>query len=364
MAIEPTGRLTRRAFATGAAGMLARASAEETTGSNSILSAWSDGKGADERHWAGRVGERGVLLNERAHQVVRDPRSPRWAWAVARRPGEWLWRLDLHEAVITQAAALDDEQRFEGHLCLSRTSDGDVRHLYTTESATGDGAGFIVQRDPVTLRTRDAWHSGGIGPHEVLRCSTHVMAVANGGLQLEPETGRAVRNFGTVQSNVSWLDERTGRTLDCWPAPRPGLSLRHLARATDGTVAVAMQKIGPVMDEALPLVVLRRPGSRHWTQVEGSEALWRSLLGYAGAIASAGNCIVATFPHADAAVAWHASGKLLARIHLAGVCGVCPWSPGWLLSGDQGNIWTLHASSLVAKVCLQRPGLRLDNHLG
>lgn len=363
MAIE-CGPLTRRAWLGGliTAGLAAPATSARMA-TPQPLSAWDVRDSGTRMHRAGRMESAGIALPERAHQVSADPAQPQRAWAVARRPGEWLWRLDLARGRVVAEMPLDDQRRFEGHL-LPWVQDGRVLALYDTESSTEDGGGLIALRDPLTLELRDEFATTGIGPHELRRTRDDSLVVANGGLLLMPETGRQPRNTTDAVSDIVCLDARTGRVRERWAAPMPGLSLRHVAEAEDGTLGVAMQAVDEARGAGLPVFALRRPNRSQLVFASAGDALLDRLCGYAGAVAVLGDVFAVTCPRADRVILWHASGRLLAEIELPGPCGVVPAAAGWWVTGRDGGLYEIDAGTGLARLRLRRPQRLWDNHIG
>ena len=86
--------------------------------------------------------------------------------------------------------------------------------------------------------------TGGTGPHEVrLMPDGKRFAVANGGIETDPSSGRAELNLATIESSVAYVDVASGALVEvlALPAELRLLSLRHIAAGRDGTLAVAMQ---------------------------------------------------------------------------------------------------------------------------
>lgn len=348
------------ALASCASGAIARSA----TQANDLepLAAWEAGKARMQR--AGRLNGSGIGLPARAHQVAADPRRSDRAWAAARRPGEWLWRLDLAQGCVAAATAVDDSRRFEGHV-LPWLDDGQqVARLFDSETCTDDGQGRIAVRDPDTLALLDEWMSEGVGPHALLRWEEEGLVVANGGLLLLPETGRLVRNADAVQSSVVLLDARSGRAREKWDAPLPGVSLRHLARSGDGVLGVAMQAASASGLSQGPVLAFKPPGSSTLMLAEASDALLKRLRGYAGGIAAAGNSFAVTCPRADRVVVWSSQGRLQAEFRIPGAWGVCACGSGWRVTGSGGSVFEIDATVSSCRLLRRVAGRVWDNHLG
>ena len=87
------------------------------------------------------------------------------------------------------------------------------------------------------------------------------LAVANGGIETDPTSGRAELNIATMVSSLAYVDAGTGHLLDVLGlAPNTALlSIRHLAAGRDGTLAAALQWQGLI--DAPPLLAVHRAGT-------------------------------------------------------------------------------------------------------
>jgi hypothetical protein len=318
---------------------------------------------------AGLLGHPGVALAERAHQVVAHGRDAAQAFVVSRRPGTWLWRIDGRRDRVLATQVLDESRRFEGHAWHWLAADARDDALVTTETDTDSGQGLLAWRSPADLELRAEWRTQGIGPHEAItwpipwpsgRDEPAVWAVANGGILTLPETGRTKLNLDTMRSTVALLHPASGELLMQWEAPHQRLSMRHLAVAADGTLAVAMQfeDRGPA-----PVLALARRGDRQLRPVEAGDALLERLNAYAGAVAAQGNVLAVSCPRGDRVALWHSDGRLLAEVVVRGACGLMAGGAGFWVSNAMGEVHELDLRSLQAR-CVWRAARRaFDNHL-
>ena len=351
---------TRRGVLAAAASLWTGAPAAALRRLPPLWSAWSAGTGVD-RYRAGQLGSKGVALPARAHQVIADPRRNSQAYAVARRPGEWLWRVDLKSNSVVRAIALDDLRRFEGHLLYRPFAGAHHDQLVSVETNTDTGAGLLGLRDPDSLALRDEWATHGVGPHEVIAWGDQLLAVANGGLLTLPETGREVRNAGPLHSSVCAIDSTTGTLRGEWTAPNADLSLRHLATSADGCLGVAMQSQNA--PTTAPVLAILPPNGGAWIEAEGSTSLFSGLKGYAGAIAANGNEFAVTCPQGDAVAIWSSTGRLVACLAIPGAWGIASHEPGWMVSNAAGERFEITARTHRVTAHWQSPGLHWDNHI-
>ncbi|WP_367848953.1 DUF1513 domain-containing protein [Rhodoferax sp. WC2427] len=307
-----------------------------------LLTSWV----MDDQAWAGvwQLGSapRGVALPQRAHEVqMLHPALglPGQALAVARRPGEYLLRFDTRTARAVLWHDIEDDRVLCGH--ASFALDGST--LYTTETSTDTGAGFIAVRDPVSLEKVREFSSGGLDPHMVLVEPDGSLLVANGGLLNLPETGRTKLNVQQMDSSIARLDAATGTLRQAWRAHDPFLSLRHLARAPDGTVAIALQAEhadASARRNAPLLALLDAQGLR---TVALPEAL--ALGGYGGDVAyvpgrnsPADARFVVSATRAGQLAWWSTLGGDPRQLPLPEVGALTAFGPDWLASGAQGGV--------------------------
>src|SRR4029078_13394879 len=115
-----------------------------------VLGAWR----RDAQHYVGLWGQdrvaRGVEIPFRAHQVLIDPTRPKSAIAVARRPGEFIARIDLETMQLTTLEMIDSQVVANGHAMLG----ADFTTLLVAENDAMSGEGFIGVYDLASLKCR------------------------------------------------------------------------------------------------------------------------------------------------------------------------------------------------------------------
>ncbi len=328
-----------------------------------LLTAWvaDDQAMAGLWHTDGRL--QGVELPNRAHEVLAMPGAlgqQGMALAVGRRPGEYLLRFDARHAKALQWHDMEMDRFLCGHAAFSQ----DGRTLYTPEFDAASGDGLIVERDPMTLRKRREYASGGLGPHAMMVEPDGNLLVANGGLLILPETGRRKLNREHMTSNVARLDGKTGRVLDTWRVADPFLSLRHIARTPDGRIAIASQAehLDDTARNAAPLLSLL--DANGLTSVPLPTGL--KLGGYAGDIAHVpdatgqGGRYVLSATRAGQLAWWSTDGTWLGQQALPKASAIAVHDASqWLASGDRG---ALHGSLAAAPLDTRADGVRWDNH--
>jgi uncharacterized protein len=345
----------------------APAFAATTTSAARRLDAWPRLVGAWQRDgtyyagwWSQDRGPNGVEVPFRAHGVLIDPLDPAFAIAVARRPGEYIIRFHENNASDAVLASADAERVFEGHAAFSL--DGAV--IYTTESDTSNGNGVVGVRDAATLAKQREFTTHGIGPHALLMEPQGTLLVANGGVLTLPETGRAKLDTAHMDPSLVRIDARNGQMLAQWRLADPQLSIRHLERAPNGIVGVALQAEHPdarSRDEAPVLALF------DGTSLKTAHAsCGPSLGGYGGDIA----CVAAKdtiyfavgCTHANTVALWDIEGHWQGSVPLQSACAMAPDGEALIAANDAGELARISIDTLVA-LTDRTPSLAWDNHV-
>ncbi|WP_236638585.1 DUF1513 domain-containing protein [Mangrovicoccus ximenensis] len=220
-------------------------------------------------------------LPGRGHAGAAHPERPE-AVAFARRPGTFALVIDCRSGAVLAELESPENRHFMGHGTFS--ADGSL--LFTPENAYDLGEGRIGIWDAAAgYRRIGEFRSGGVGPHEALFLpGTGVLAIANGGIDTHPDSGRAKLNLPVMKPNLAYAtaDGEILETVDLPPDWHLN-SIRHLAVRSDGLVAAAMQWEGDIA-VAPPLLMLhRRGGAPVFAAFEGDAH--RQMQGYAGSVA-------------------------------------------------------------------------------
>ena len=199
-------------------------------------------------------------LPDRGHAAAAHPERPE-AVAFARRPGTFALVIDCAEG--REVARLARAAR-TGTSTATAPSPPDGNLLFTTENAIAEGTGRLGVWDASDGYTRiGEVPTGGTGPHEVrLMPDGERFAVANGGIETDPTSGRAELNLATMRSNLAYLDASSGEVVEVLELPETLRlnSLRHISAGRDGTLAVALQWQGSELEHP-PLLAVHRPGA-------------------------------------------------------------------------------------------------------
>lgn len=296
-------------------------------------------------------------LPARGHAATAHPSRPE-AVAFARRPGIFAIILNCANGAVLARLAPPNGCQFNGHGCFSQ--DGSV--LYTSEVIADSSEGRIGLWDATdSYRRIGSWASGGIGPHDIKRLpGRDVLVAANGGIKTDPED-RTKLNLDTMRPNLSYLDA-TGQITEVVELGTDYAqnSIRHLAIATDGTVAFALQWEGDPA-EPVPLLGLHKQGGKA-RLCDVPETQMFTMQGYAGSIAfdRAGQEVAITSPHGGAVQIFGSDGAFQVGLLRADACGIAAAQTGFLLTDGFGAVSQIKGHVLLP---LTQNPVSWDNHL-
>jgi hypothetical protein len=265
-------------------------------------------------------------LPSRCHAIAARPDGAQCV-AVARRPGAFAVVIDLAKRGVAQELAATPGRTFAGHAVYS----ADARRLLLTEDDADLEEGFVSVRDVGdAYRTVRSFRTYGIGPHELLwSADARTIAVANGGILINPDSGRAPLNIDSMQPSLALIDAADGslRRAVQLPAELHQLSIRHLAGLSGGRLAFGMQYQGPLEDD-MPLVGILAPdGSVRL--LEMPEQFGARVRQYIGSVAvdAGGRWLAASAPRGNVVLVWDAdTGTFAGGIDIADGCGLSPTS--------------------------------------
>jgi hypothetical protein len=299
-------------------------------------------------------------LPDRGHAAAAHPERPE-AVAFARRPGTFALVIDCAEGREVARLHAPEDRHFYGHGAF--TADG--RLLFTTENAIAAGDGRLGIWDAADgYRRIGEVPTGGTGPHEVrLMPDGTRLAVANGGIETDPTSGRAELNLATMRSNLAYVDAATGAVVDILELP-PELrlnSIRHLAAGRDGTLAAGLQWQGSEL-EAPPLLAIHRPGTGMLETFAAAPRLQRRAKNYAGSVAVTddGRHAAITCPRGNLMLTFDlATPGLVEVLEATDICGVAPSAGGFACSTGEGRFLQRRPGGGESRI----DGLAFDNHL-
>ncbi|MDP2549273.1 DUF1513 domain-containing protein [Oceanobacter sp. 4_MG-2023] len=342
------------------------------TGTEAWVSAEGDGEDGYFASWI-VDGERRAELHSassgfRGHGLAQHPQRLDQAVMFARRPGTQALVLNLLDGSVEQVIECTTGHHMHGHGCFSP----DGQHLLTTESDYRTGTGKLMVRNTVNWQLEAEYLTHGIGPHDV-----HVMpdgqslVVANGGLLTHPDSGRKVLNLDTMDPSLVYLSLANGTLISQHRLPESKASIRHLALADDGTVAIATQLQRPAMHShaLVPLAAIHKPGQPLVT-LQGPETLILKFNDYMGSAALHNGERIAAFssPRGDLVAFWHLDTHQLVGYHaFFDVCGltVSRDQQYFVLSNSRGDVRMIDVRSLKEDRAMRRSfaGRHWDNHM-
>lgn len=297
----------------------------------------------------------------RGHGLLVDPRKSTEALIIARRPGTIAIKVELKTGQLLQQWRAAEDRHFFGHACYS----ADGRHLYVTENDIDTGQGLVTVRDASTFQMLAEYRTHGIGPHELLLMPDGVtLAVANGGIQTLPETGRVKLNRGRIESSLVYLDSRDGKLLGKYPVPSTHLSLRHLAVTPAGSVAAALQFEGDKTQPGVPLMMFhRREAALQFA--DAPQTAWDRMRHYAASVAYdvASDRFALSCPMGSVIACWSAAGDYAGLIDVPNASGLAFGDRHGFASNELGDVYRLDLARLNATLHTQFPGVQWDNHL-
>jgi hypothetical protein len=297
-----------------------------------------------------------IALPDRGHAAAAHPSRPE-AVAFARRPGTFALVIDCAEGREIARLHTPEDRHFYGHGAF--TADGSL--LFTTENAIAEGNGRLGVWDADGYRRIGEVPTGGTGPHEVRLMPDGRLAVANGGIETDPTSGRAELNLATMRSSLAYLDAGSGELLEVLGLPEALRlnSIRHLAAGRDGTLAAALQWQGSELEHP-PLLALYRRGALE--VMAAPPEVQRRARNYAGSVAVTddGRRAAITAPRGGVMLVFDLATGAVEVVEAADICGVAAAPGGFACSTGEG-LFLRHAPA--ARPGVRFPGLAFDNHL-
>lgn len=242
----------------------------------------------------------------------------------ARRPGDFALVFEPRSGELAATLDAPEGRHFYGHGTFSANG----RLLFTSENDYETARGVIGVWDVQAGFARvGEWESHGTGPHDLcLLAGGEALAVANGGIETHPDTGRMKLNIPDMEPSLAILSARDGSLLDSCRLPRElrKLSIRHLAANRSGMIVAAMQYEGPEADRP-PLVFTWAGGAPRL--LEAPAPVQHAMRNYCGAVAmdTSGSVLAASCPRGDLVTFWEvALGRFLGSMAMSDGCGVVP----------------------------------------
>ena len=316
LAMLPVGAAGNAIAQTGGAGAVALdaafvAAAKKADGSFAVVLLAADGRLVRE-----------VALSARGHDIAIHRASAK-AVVFARRPGTFAVAFALDGSREPAIFTAQPGRHFYGHGAFS----ADGRLLYISENDIANARGVVGQYDvEAGFKRIGEFPSYGVGPHEIILMGDgRTLAIANGGIDTVPESGRESLNLDDMAPSLVLVDAITGalvanHTLD---ASLHRLSIRHLAADAGGQVWFGGQWEGDA--SATPELIGRAGRDSALHLITPQAALGASLKGYIGsmAVSADGRIIAASAPKAGRILYIDAAtGLVRAQSDLKDGCGI------------------------------------------
>ena len=282
-----------------------------------------------------------MVLPHRAHGLQAEAHGG--FLAVAARPGRYVLRCDAQGQAMLHYN-LDNEyphRTLAGHI----TTSADRQWLYTPETDSSTGQGWVSVREHTTLRKVAEWPTHGIDPHQCLVDAQGALLLVNGGIPRDADGKK--RNLDHMAPSLVRLDVTTGALLGRWRLNDSRLSLRHMAwsLASDSAtrqpllgIALQAEHDDPLARSSAPVLAVFDGTTLHIPT--------RSTLGggYAGDIAAGpGGGFIVSGQKTKQGLLWHpdAPSELHAIAELSELCALAAWtnqgrSTGVVMGGARG----------------------------
>ncbi len=308
--------------------------------------------------------ELNILLPQRGHGICTSS-DKQLAAVFARRPGEFVWIVNLKTHKVSHKINASRQRHFYGHGVF--THDGST--LLCSENAYEPGWGVIGVYDAHDNFARiGEFQSAGMGPHEIkLLSDGKTLVVANGGIQTHPDSPRIKLNLETMRPNLAYIDITSGQLLHKHELDSGlhQLSIRHIDISSDDEVAIAMQSQGdPYLH---PSLIAIQQGEAPILMLTAPDNIQTRLRNYCGSVAfsSDSKIFAVTSPRGGLSTYWSADGNYLGLHNQTDACGVSQSTDEkskFLISDGAGDILQVkdNFKSIVYYRLRER---RWDNHL-
>lgn len=309
-----------------------------------------------------------VHTGYRGHDVAQHPVCRQLVVLFGRRPGLQSSVVDVHTRKIIHTLSPSIGATFQGHGFF--TPDG--QWLVTAEAENDTGQGRLVIRDTNRYMPYQIFPSRGVEPHQIRLMPDHrTVVIAHGGLVYSTSSeNREIINLESMDSNLSYMDLKSGETLSSYKVDNSKASIRHIDVSADGTVAFGVQLQRAALDheDVLPLAGFHTQG-QDLSLLDGPSEVMAALQDYVGSVAlnSAGDVAGFSSPRGDICMFWNLrSQELLGYHRLEDGCGLDASVEGqdFILSSSRGEVRVLSVDSFESFSSYYRQSDVLwDNHL-
>ncbi|MFK7794797.1 MAG: DUF1513 domain-containing protein [Gammaproteobacteria bacterium] len=321
------------------------------------------------KHFLSMINQQGeaelnIQLPQRGHGICAS-KDKQFAAVFARRPGNYVWIVDLNTQQVSNKISATNQRHFYGHGVF--TNDGSL--LLCSENAYESGNGVIGVYDVRDNYVRmGEFPSFGIGPHEIqLLSDGKTLVVANGGIQTHPDSPRIKLNLESMRPNLAYVDITNGQLLHRHELNTEfnQLSIRHIDIAADDTVAIAMQSQGdPYLHP--PLIAVQQ-GERQIKTLTAPDHVQKRLRNYCGSVTFSNDSKIfaVSSPRGGLVTYWSAKGQYLGLHEQADACGVSGSTdnPSEFLVSDGTGAILVVKDKLQSHPYHMTRGWRWDNHM-
>lgn len=319
-------------------------------------------------HGFGAFDTQGQLLQQlplpaRGHGVVRHPTQRARALVFARRPGNYIYDIDM-QAQTVQRVENSPQRRFYGHGCI----DSNRGVLFSTENNFAEKRGVIAVRDLQSKQLLNEFDSGGIGPHECrLMPDGNTLVVANGGILTHPDKPRSKLNIPTMRPNLTYIDVLTGNVIGQVQLNDHQLSIRHFDVSDQGKVVVGLQYEGE-KHNIQPLIVTHQ-GEEQFQPMEAEELFWRKMNQYTASVSidNVQQRVGVTTPRGHSLSVWDLrNNQLVDSINIRDCAGLSAQQEGFIVTNGRSELHRIQLNAhqkFQSKRIVSPLELRWDNHL-
>jgi len=305
-----------------------------------------------------------IRLPSRGHGMTVHP-GGKSVVVFARRPGEYLWVVDLESGHVMHRVNASDQRHFYGHGIFDPAG----HYLYVTENDYTNTNGVIGIYDALSAYQRiGEIDSQGIGPHEIgLLNDGNTLVVANGGIETHPDLGRAKLNIPTMRPNLAYIDRQNGKLMGLYEPPTQWhqLSIRHFDINSRDQICIALQYEGAKHDHP-PLVALHK-GQDQLQLLQAPATVQNKMKNYCGSARfnTLGDRFAISSPRGGIITYWSDEGEYLDYSQLADGCGIAARGHDvFYLSSGNGSIIEYHLdSNRVSRRIMGTEGMHWDNHM-
>ncbi len=306
-----------------------------------------------------------ILLPARGHGICLSPDKKTIA-VFARRPGNFVWLIDLPSQQVTHKILPKAGRHFYGHGIF--TADGNKLLCSENDYETGQGK-IGIYEVKLNFKRSGEYASYGIGPHEIkLLNDNQTLVIANGGIRTHPDLPRVKMNLDTMQPNLSFVNLQNGKLINTFElaVKNHQLSIRHIDVAADNSVVIAMQYQGKKGHKPA-LIALKQANSQTLKLLTAPKNIQKKMRNYCGSITFSHDSsrFAVSSPRGGMVSYWRATGEYLGIHKQLDVCGISHSkfnNKTFFASDGRGYLFEID-NNLIKKHAALLSKSQWDNHL-